>query len=47
MDRTSNPKQEQLDTSRVDRASGYLTTQQGVRVDGSAARSGDSFGHAA
>lgn len=33
MDHTSNPKQEQLDTSRVDRASGYLTTQQGVRVD--------------
>lgn len=29
----SNPKQEQLDGYRVDRASGYLTTQQGVRVD--------------
>ncbi|ORB56555.1 catalase HPII [Mycobacteroides saopaulense] len=33
MDSPSNPKQEQLDTSRVDRDSGYLTTQQGVRVD--------------
>ncbi|MGH3726270.1 MAG: catalase [Mycobacterium sp.] len=33
MDSTSNPKQEQLDNSRVDRGSGYLTTQQGVRVD--------------
>jgi catalase len=29
----SNPKQRQLDSYRVDRESGYLTTQQGVRVD--------------
>jgi catalase len=29
----SNPKQQQLDDYRVDRATGYLTTQQGVRVD--------------
>lgn len=28
-----NPKQQQLDQYRVDRDSGYLTTQQGVRVD--------------
>ncbi|HZE16847.1 MAG TPA: catalase, partial [Mycobacterium sp.] len=28
-----NPKQEQLGQYRVDRATGYLTTQQGVRVD--------------
>jgi catalase len=28
-----NPKQEQLDQYRVNRATGYLTTQQGVRVD--------------
>ncbi|QQG97270.1 catalase [Mycobacteroides chelonae] len=33
MDSTPNPKQEQLDTARVRRGSGYLTTQQGVRVD--------------
>lgn len=33
MDDMPNPKQEQLNTSRVDRDSGYLTTQQGVRVD--------------
>lgn len=29
----SNPKQQQLDPHRVDAGSGYLTTQQGVRVD--------------
>jgi catalase len=29
----SNPKQHQLDDYRVQRATGYLTTQQGVRVD--------------
>ncbi|VBA32574.1 Catalase HPII [Mycobacterium innocens] len=28
-----NPKQRQLDDCRVDGSSGYLTTQQGVRVD--------------
>ncbi|AMW20024.1 catalase family protein [[Mycobacterium] chelonae subsp. bovistauri] len=33
MDSAPNPKQEQLDTARVGRGSGYLTTQQGVRVD--------------
>jgi|SRR5690348_8013705 len=30
---TPNPKQQQLDNARVDNAKGYLTTQQGVRVD--------------
>jgi catalase len=29
----SDPKQQQLDEYRVERATGYLTTQQGVRVD--------------
>ncbi|MTE15726.1 catalase [Nocardia aurantiaca] len=29
----SNDKQRQLDSARVDREQGYLTTQQGVRVD--------------
>ncbi|MGV0810869.1 catalase [Mycolicibacterium boenickei] len=29
----SDPKQQQLDEARFDRASGFLTTQQGVRVD--------------
>lgn len=29
----SNPKQRQLDDCRVDGSTGYLTTQQGVRVD--------------
>lgn len=29
----ANPKHQQLDQNRVDRDSGYLTTQQGVRVD--------------
>lgn len=29
----SNAKQQQLDDYRVQRATGYLTTQQGVRVD--------------
>jgi catalase len=32
-DNNANPKQEQLSQYRVDRDSGYLTTQQGVRVD--------------
>ncbi|MCV7287444.1 catalase [Mycolicibacterium wolinskyi] len=32
-DGKANPKQDQLDENRVDRATGYLTTQQGVRVD--------------
>src|SRR3954447_13524213 len=29
----SNAKQQQLDATRVSRETGYLTTQQGVRVD--------------
>ncbi|WP_040808792.1 catalase [Nocardia concava] len=33
MDDAPNPKQRQLDSHRVDRRTGYLTTQQGVRVD--------------
>ncbi|MEV6769729.1 catalase [Nocardia sp. NPDC051030] len=33
MDGASNDKQRQLDSSRIDRREGYLTTQQGVRVD--------------
>ncbi|MEC3957492.1 catalase [Nocardia sp. CDC153] len=33
MDGASNDKQRQLDSYRVDRRDGYLTTQQGVRVD--------------
>lgn len=33
MDNTSDPKQRQLEGSRVNRDTGYLTTQQGVRVD--------------
>lgn len=33
MDDEANPKQQQLDDVRVDAATGYLTTQQGVRVD--------------
>lgn len=32
-DHTSNPKQRDLEPSRVRRDTGYLTTQQGVRVD--------------
>lgn len=32
-DNEANPKQQQLDQYRVERATGYLTTQQGVRVD--------------
>jgi hypothetical protein len=32
-DRTSAPKQRDLGPSRVRRDTGYLTTQQGVRVD--------------
>ena len=32
-DNGSNAKQQQLDGSRVSREPGYLTTQQGVRVD--------------
>lgn len=32
-DGKANRKQDQLDENRVDRATGYLTTQQGVRVD--------------
>ena len=33
VENTSNPKQRQLEGSRVNRDTGYLTTQQGVRVD--------------
>ncbi len=32
-DHTSDPKQRDLEPSRVRRDTGYLTTQQGVRVD--------------
>jgi hypothetical protein len=32
-DNGSDHKQQQLEGYRVDRATGYLTTQQGVRVD--------------
>ncbi|WP_116375314.1 catalase [Mycobacterium sp. MFM001] len=32
-DKNANPKQQQLDQYRVERDTGYLTTQQGVRVD--------------
>lgn len=32
-DKNANPKQQQLDGYRVERDTGYLTTQQGVRVD--------------
>ncbi|OBC10529.1 catalase HPII [Mycobacterium sp. 852013-50091_SCH5140682] len=33
MNNTPNPKQQQLDDARVDNGKGYLTTQQGVRID--------------